>query len=310
MPQVHVFARVAPDVFELRLAHLPYGLGGHAHHQGSRGYHLVGRHHRPCPHLRVVLDDGAREHDGADADAHVVADGARVHHAAVTDGDALTDDAGKVRRDVEHGVVLHVGITSHADVVVLVTAHDGEGPDAHAFRELDVADDEGGGIDPGPRVDARHAAGHGADRHRDVCSITGSRAGSSATLSARLARATVCAGRAAITRAHAAASAMRASGATTAESRPMRSASSASTARPVSSMSRARPSGKRRASWTLEAIRPTFTPTAPSLARADPMRMSHQRASTSPPPIVQPLMAAITGCSNWRSARFTSAPRR
>src|SRR5688500_6661672 len=307
MPQLHVLARVAADVLQLGLAHLPHGLGGHAHHERARRHHLARRHHGPRAHLGVVLDHRAREHDGADPDAHVVADGARVHDAPVADGDALTDDARKVGGHVQDGIVLHVGVASHADVVVLVAAHDREGPDADALGELDVADDEGGGIDPRARVNLRHAAGHGADGHRAASApATGSRA----TFSARLARATVSAGRAAIMRAHAVASAISASGGTTAESRPNRSASSASTARPVSSMSRARPSANRRASWTLEAMRPTFTPTAPSLARVDPMRMSHHSASTSPPPIVQPLMAAITGCSKRRMARFTSAPRR
>jgi len=132
--------------------------------------------------------------------------------------------------------------------------------------------------------------------------------GSRAVLTARLSAATRSGGRAAMSRAQAVASPISASGATTEESRPSRWASAASTVRPVSSRSRAPLSKSSRESWTLDAMRPTLTPTAPSLARVEPTRTSHQSASTRPPPIAQPLTAATIGRSYSRSARNVSSP--
>src|SRR5688572_4235027 len=190
---------------------------------------------------------------------------------------------------VQDRVVLDVGVATDLHVIVLVAAHDGEGPDRRALVDLHVADHLRRDVDVGARMDARRAARDRAD-HRAV-------SGSSARLMARLAAATVGAGALAMSRAHAVASSISRSGATTEESRPSRYASSASTVRPVRSMSRARPSGNSRESWTLDAMSPTFTPTAPSLARVEPTRTSHQSASTRPPPIAQPLMAPMTGTS-------------
>src|SRR5689334_1955743 len=165
VPELEVLAGVARDVVEVGLGHLAHGLGGDAHHERAGGHHLAGRHHGPGPDLGVVFDDGAGEDDGADPDADVVADGAGVHDGAMADGHALADDARVLGGDVHHRVVLHVGVAADADVVVLVAAHDREGPDAHTLGQLHVADDQRGGIDPGLRMDARRAARHRADRH-------------------------------------------------------------------------------------------------------------------------------------------------
>ena len=163
MPELEVFDGVPADVLELLFAHLPDRLGGHAHDQPAGGHDLALRDHGARADLRAFFDDGAGQHHGADADADVVHDGAGVDHAAVADGDVGAHDAGELRGDVEHGVVLDVGVAPERDVVVLVAAEHGQRPDAGALLDGDVADDLGGGIDPGARVDARGAAGDAAD---------------------------------------------------------------------------------------------------------------------------------------------------
>src|SRR5205823_4946461 len=215
LPQLQVLDRVALDVRDLLRAHLADRLRRHAHHQPAGGHELTRRHQGAGADLRTVLDDGARQHDGADADAHVVADAAGVDDAPVADGDAVADDARQIGRDVEHRVVLHVGVAPDVDVIVLVTAHDRARPDRRALLDDDVADHLRGGIDPRAWMDPRRAAGHGPD-HRRGSAATGSRA----ALTARLSAATTSGGRAAMSRAHAVASSISASGVTTDESRP------------------------------------------------------------------------------------------
>src|SRR5262245_47870078 len=73
----------------------------------------------------------------------------------MADRHPLADDAREVRVNVDHAVVLHVGVAPDADGLAVVAPHDGERPDAGPLGDLDVADDERGGIDPGPGMDLR-----------------------------------------------------------------------------------------------------------------------------------------------------------
>src|SRR5262249_12124772 len=139
LPEVEILDGVALDVLDLLRPHLPHGLGRHAHHEPARRHDFALRHERAGRDLRAVLGDGARQHDGTDADANVVADPAGVHHAAMTDGDAIADDAWKLGRHVEHRVVLHIRVPADVHVVVLIAAHHGERPDRGALLDDDIA---------------------------------------------------------------------------------------------------------------------------------------------------------------------------
>src|SRR5207302_4640629 len=129
-PEIDVFAGVASDILQLLGAHLPHGLGGHAHHEPPRGDHLARRHERARADLGALFHDGAVQDDGADADAHVGHDRTGVHDRAVADRDVIADDARIARRDVQDGGVLDVRIPPEPDVVVLVAAQHRAGPDA------------------------------------------------------------------------------------------------------------------------------------------------------------------------------------
>src|SRR6185436_19515852 len=140
VPEIDVFDGVEADVGDLLVRHLAHGLGGHAHDQPARGHHLALRHHRAGADLGILLHHRPGEHHRPDADAHVVHDGAGMHHAAMPDGHAGPHDAGELGRDVEHGVVLDIGVAAQAHVVVLIAAQDAEGPDAGALLDGHIAD--------------------------------------------------------------------------------------------------------------------------------------------------------------------------
>src|SRR6266705_3590746 len=97
-------------------------------------------HQRPGAHLSALLHDRAVQDDGADADAHVVHDPTGVYDGAMADRDVVADDARKLRRHVEHGIVRHVRVAAERHVVVLVAPQDGEGPDRGAGPDRHVAD--------------------------------------------------------------------------------------------------------------------------------------------------------------------------
>jgi hypothetical protein len=109
----------------------------------------------------------------ADADAAVVHHAAGVDDGAMPDRDVLADDARDARRDVKQREILHVGVAPHRDVRLLVSAHDGAGPDAHALVEGDVADDLGRDVDVSAGVDARGATGNRADHGGLTPAVTG-----------------------------------------------------------------------------------------------------------------------------------------
>src|SRR5262249_57530812 len=107
-----------------------------------------------------------------DADADVIHDRAGVDDAAMSDGHVGSHDAREFRGDVEHGVVLDVGVAAERDVVVLVAAEDGERPHAGPLFDGDVADDLSGGIDPRARMHARGAAEDAAHHGPLTCPST------------------------------------------------------------------------------------------------------------------------------------------
>src|SRR6185436_19589270 len=166
-PERDVRGRVAPDLLQLLGGHLAHGLGRDPHHQPARRHHLAGRNNGARAHLSVLLDHRAGQDERADPDPRVVLDRAGVHHRPVADRHPVAHDAGKLRGDVEHRAVLDVRVPPEADVVVLVAAEHGAGPDARALLDRHVADHLRGGIDPRVGVDARLSSGHLAD-HRAV----------------------------------------------------------------------------------------------------------------------------------------------
>src|SRR5207245_2258945 len=124
-------------------------------HEPPGPHDLSRRHERSRADLGAFLDDGAVQHDGADADAAVVHDGARVDDGAVADRHVVADDARVLGRDVEDRVVLDVRVLSEPHVVVLVSAQHREGPDAGARVDRHVADDGRLGVDVRVGMDAR-----------------------------------------------------------------------------------------------------------------------------------------------------------
>ena len=138
-------------------------LGGHVAHElrGSARPQLAGGHDGSRRDQRASRDHGAALHDGAVHDrgthAHerVVLHGARVEDGVVPHGDPVADDRGSRDAadvglgDVDHGVVLDVGLGSDADGVD-VAAEDGAVPHGRFLADGDVADDaRGGGDEPG-----------------------------------------------------------------------------------------------------------------------------------------------------------------
>src|SRR3990172_9182035 len=118
----------------------------------------AGRAHRPLcdPRARAdeaaAPDDGAVQHDGADADEAVVLDARAVHDGAVPDRHPRADDAREAHVAVDHGPVLHVRVVADRDGVH-VAAHDRAGPDARARAERDGAEDDRGFVDEGGGAD-------------------------------------------------------------------------------------------------------------------------------------------------------------
>ena len=159
------------------------GLAGTPITSQPAGTTLPGGTTAPAPTWAFSSIDRAGQDDGADPDPRVVLDGARVDDRPVPDGHAVPDDAGELGRDVEHRAVLDVRVPAEADVVVLVAAEHGPGPDARALLDRDVADHLRGGIDPRVGMDARLPAGDLPD-HR----VTGLAAAPVAAICWRIAR--------------------------------------------------------------------------------------------------------------------------
>ena len=71
----------------------------------------------------LLADDRAIQNGSAHADETFVADGAPVHDRAMTDGHPVADDAGGLAVNVQHGVILHVGVMANLDTVDVATRH-------------------------------------------------------------------------------------------------------------------------------------------------------------------------------------------
>jgi hypothetical protein len=76
----------------------------------------------------------------------------------MSDGHPFTDDAGELGRDVEHRVVLDIGVPAQPDVVVLIAPEHAEGPDARPLLDGDIPDDLGRRVHVGAGMDARAAS--------------------------------------------------------------------------------------------------------------------------------------------------------
>lgn len=99
----------------------------------------------------------------------------------------------------------------------------------------------------------------------------------------------------AICSASSSAAGMSAAGSCSPVTSPHRSACSAPYIAPLSSISLALPSPMTRGSRHQLRIRPTLTPAQANRASTEARRTSQHRATSSPPPTVYPLIAAITG---------------
>ncbi|MNZ88017.1 hypothetical protein D3C78_1068980 [compost metagenome] len=109
-------------------------------------------------------------------------------------------------------------------------------------------------------------------------------------------------GLAAILTARALASSMSCSGATTRDTRPQSRAWAALMASPVKAISAARARPTARGSSQAPpspGTMPTRTKLSAKVAVSEAMRMSHMQVRSRPAPIAGPLMAQITGTSNW-----------
>src|SRR5207244_4321627 len=138
----------------------------------------------------ALADLGTVHDDGADSDQRPVADVAAVQDDAVADSDAVADDGREAARvDVDHRVVLDVGVRADADLLD-VAAHDRSVPDAGPRAEDDVADHGGALRHPGPGPELRRLSAEGLDHAFSLLPGAGgapdaSPAGASATLRIR-----------------------------------------------------------------------------------------------------------------------------
>lgn len=105
---------------------------GVAEHDGTGGYY------------GAFADNGIVEDNGAHADQGAVADFCAVEDDIMPDGYVVADfDYGFFVQGVEDGAVLDVDAVADADGID-VAAEYGSEPDAAAFADDDVADDDGG----------------------------------------------------------------------------------------------------------------------------------------------------------------------
>ena len=101
------------------------------------------RHERLRADERLPADDRAVQNHRAHADERLVADGAGVDDRAVTDGDPVADEARKIVREMQHGVVLDVRVVADDDAVDVAAQYRAI-PHARMRAERHVTDDGGG----------------------------------------------------------------------------------------------------------------------------------------------------------------------
>jgi hypothetical protein len=101
------------------------------------------RHERPRADERLFADDRAIQNHRAHADENFVADGAGMDNRAVADGDPVAQDARKIVRKMQHGVVLDVRVMADNDAVDVAAQH-GAIPHARMRAERHIANDDGG----------------------------------------------------------------------------------------------------------------------------------------------------------------------
>src|SRR5579872_985397 len=95
----------------------------------------------------TLADFGVVQDNGADADEADVLNHAAMDGGVVADRDPVADDHRiLVAHAVEHGAVLHIGVSADPDRMHIAT-HDGVHPDAGMLAQGDVADDLRGGVD-------------------------------------------------------------------------------------------------------------------------------------------------------------------
>jgi len=120
----------------------PGHAGGRAEDERARWNFRALGHQRPGAHDGLIADDGPVQDDRAHADEHFVAHGAGVNHRGVAHGNVVANDAGIVVGQMDHGVVLDVGMVAHHDAVD-VAAQDGVVPHAGEILERHVAEHGG-----------------------------------------------------------------------------------------------------------------------------------------------------------------------
>lgn len=95
---------------------------------------------RVGPDEALVANSCAVQDRCTHANEDFVADSAGMNYGRVADGYVIADDAGIIVGEVEHGVVLDVGVVADDDAVD-VTAGNGVVPDAGVVAEGDVTED-------------------------------------------------------------------------------------------------------------------------------------------------------------------------
>ena len=157
------------DLASLLVGHRADHTPWHAAHEGARRDFAPGGHQRPGRDEAACADDGV-VHDGcAHPDQAVVFDVAAVQDGSMAHRDAGPDHRlGKVGGVVADRAILKVGVRANPNGAHVPAQH-GRGPHRHALLEGDVADHDGGGVNPTTRMEMRRVAAEILDHGTIPC---------------------------------------------------------------------------------------------------------------------------------------------
>ena len=110
----------------------------------------------------LLANRGSVENDRAHADEAFITDGAGVDDGAVADGHPVADETGEIIREVNHGVVLDVGVMTDDDAVDVAPEH-GVVPDAGEISERHITEHDRAACEVNPPAERRRFAQKGVE---------------------------------------------------------------------------------------------------------------------------------------------------